>query len=149
MRPGASNSFRAAPNPNSVLGARAALNLDSECPTGMLVVAFAPRLRQKMRCTMRAVLCSATCIDTLGFGETRHAAVRVPFGSLLVQRDRYDTYWGAKKIIFLIRDIDGPAMAAASMESCRFVTRRSPGCRFWSVVGMCNRLRRMRGNFHR
>ena len=70
-----------------------------------------------MRCTMRAVsvvllllLRLQTCIDTLGFGETRHAAVRVPFGSLLVQRDRYDTYWGAKKIIILVRDIDGPAM---------------------------------------
>ena len=71
----ASNPFRAAPNPNSVLGARAALNLDSECPTGMLVVAFAPRLRQKMRCTMRRELSSATCIDTLGFGQTRHAAL--------------------------------------------------------------------------
>ena len=28
----------------------------------------------------------------------------------MVQRDRYDTYWGAKKIIILVRDIDGPAM---------------------------------------
>ena len=37
-----------------------------------------------------------------------------------------DAYWGAKKIIFLIRDIDGPAMAAASMESCRFAALRSP-----------------------
>ena len=35
----------------------------------------------------------------------------MPFGSLLVQRDQWDTYWGAKQIIFLIRDIDGPAMA--------------------------------------
>ena len=41
----------------------------------LLVVAFAPRLRQKMRCTMRRELSSAftaTCIDTLGF---RHAAL--------------------------------------------------------------------------
>ena len=150
MRLGASNPFRAAPNPNRVPGARAALNLDSECPTGMLsenaygwprragslkrllVVAFAPRLRQKMRCTMRRELSSAftaTCIDTLGFGQTRHAVVRVPFGSLLVPRDRYDTYWGAKNIFFLIRDIDGPAMTAASVESCRFVVLRSLGGR--------------------
>ena len=75
MRPGASNSFRAAPNPNSVLGARAALNLDSECPTGMLsenaygwrrgragslkrllVVAFAPRLVCDVKCAVRVVL---------------------------------------------------------------------------------------------
>ena len=27
----------------------------------------------------------------------------------MVQRDQWDTPWGAKKIIFLIRDIDGPA----------------------------------------
>ena len=67
------------------------------------------------------------------------AVVRVPFGSLLVQRDRYDTYWGPKKIIFLIREIDDAAMTAASVESCRFVARRSPGGRFWSVVdvGKC------------
>ena len=62
--------------------------------------------------------------------ETRHAAVQVSFGSLLVQRDQWDTYWGAKKIIFLIRDIDGPARTAASTESCRFAARRSPCGRF-------------------
>ena len=28
----------------------------------------------------------------------------------MVQRDQWDMYWGPKKLIFLIRDIDGPAM---------------------------------------
>ena len=38
---------------------------------------------------------------------------------------------GGEKIFFLIRDIDGPAMTAASMESCRFAARRSP----WGRLG--------------
>ena len=42
----------------------------------------------------------------------------------------------------------GPAMAAASMESCRFVARRSPGGRFWSVVDVRKRLQRVRHPFH-
>ena len=42
-----------------------------------------------------------------------------------------------------------PYMTAASMESCRFVTRRSPGCRFWSVVDVRKRLHRTHGGFHR
>ena len=46
-------------------------------------------------------------------------AVWVSFRSLIVQRDQLDTYWGAKKILFLIRDIDGRAMAAAPVESCQ------------------------------
>jgi len=62
----------------------------------------------------------------------------------LVQRDQWDTYWGAKKIIFLIRDIDGPTMTAAPMESCRFVARRSPWGRFGSAVVACKRLHRTR-----
>ena len=33
---------------------------------------------------------------------------------------------GRKKIIFLIRDIDRPAMAAAPVESCQYVVLRSP-----------------------
>jgi hypothetical protein len=68
----------------------------------------------------------------------------VSFGSILVQRDQWDTYGGAKKIIFLIRDIDGPAMTAAPMESCRFAARRSPGVRFGSAVVACKRLHRTR-----
>ena len=38
---------------------------------------------------------------------------------------------GGEKIIFLIRDIDGPAMTAASVESCRLAVRRSP----WGRLG--------------
>ena len=40
-------------------------------------------------------------------------------------------------------------MTAASMESCRFVTRKSPGGRFRSVVDVGKRLHRTRGGFHR
>ena len=58
-------------------------------------------------------------------------------------------FLGGEKNIFLIRDIDGPAMTAASMESCRFAARRSPGGRCWSVVDMRKRLHRTRGGFHR
>ena len=79
----------------------------------------------------------------------RPAAVRVSFGSLMVQRDQWDTSWGAKKLIFLIRDTDDAAMVGASVESCRFVVLRSPGGRFWSVVDVGNRLDRTRGGFHR
>ena len=58
--------------------------------------------------------------------ETRHAAVCVSFGSLMVHRQQWDTYWGAKKFNFLIRDIDGPTMTAASVESCQFVVLGLP-----------------------
>ena len=30
----------------------------------------------------------------------RHAAVGVQFGLLMVQRDQWDKYWGAKKLIY-------------------------------------------------
>ena len=135
-----------------MLGARAALNLDSECPTGMLVVAFAPRLRQKMRCTMRRELSSAftaTCIDTLGFGQTRHAAVRVSFRPLVVQRDQWDTYWGPKKIIFLIREIDGPKRPDCTSGIQSIVAQKSPRGRIGSVLYTCKRLHRTRNGFHR
>ena len=58
-------------------------------------------------------------------------------------------FLGAKKIIFLIRDIDGPAMAAALAESCQSVILRSPWGRLGSLLHKCKRLRRMRGRFHR
>ena len=67
----------------------------------------------------------------------------------MVQRDQWDTYWGPKKLIFLIRDIDGPSMTAASVESCGFVARRSLGRRLGSVLDVGNRLHRTRGGFHR
>ena len=63
--------------------------------------------------------------------------------------DQWDTYWGAKKLIFLIRDIDDLTMTAAPVEFCQFVVLRSPRGRLGSVQDMGNRLQRMRGGFHR
>ena len=54
---------------------------------------------------------------------------------------------GGEKKKFLIRDIDGPAMTAAPMESCRFAARRSPWGRFGSAVVACKRLHRTRRRF--
>ena len=67
----------------------------------------------------------------------------------MVQRDQWDKYWGPKKLIFLIRDIDDATRAGASMETCQFVVLKSPRGRIGSVLDMCNRLYRMRGRFHR
>ena len=58
-------------------------------------------------------------------------------------------FLGAEKNNFLCRDTDDAAMKAASMESCRFGVRRSLGGRFWSVVDMRKRLRRVRRCFYR
>ena len=95
-----------------------------------------------MHCAMRQDL-------FLKIQETRHAAVCVSFGSLMVHRQQWDTSWGAKKFNFLIRDIDDATMAAASMESCRFVVLRSPRGHLGSELDMGSRLRRMRGRFDR
>ena len=57
----------------------------------------------------------------------------------MVQRDQWDTSWGPKKLIFLIREIDDAAMAAASVESCRLAAQKLSGSRFGSVIDMCNR----------
>ena len=65
----------------------------------------------------------------------------------MVQRDQWDMYWGPKKIIFLIREIDDAAKAGASVESCRFVVLRSPRRRLGSELDMGSRLRRVRGRF--
>ena len=67
----------------------------------------------------------------------------------MVQRDQWDTYWGPKKLTFLIREIDDATMAAVSVETCQFVVLRTPRGRLGSVLDMGNRLRRMRGRFHR
>ena len=48
----------------------------------------------------------------------------------MVHREQWDTSWGPKKLIFLIREIDDAAMTAAPAESCRFVVLRSLGGRF-------------------
>ena len=58
------------------------------------------------------------------------------------------TRTGGRKMFFLIREIDVPTMAAASMESCRFVALMSPWGRVGSVLVTCKRLRRMRRRFH-
>ena len=62
----------------------------------------------------------------------------------MVQRDQWDTYWGPKKIIFLIREIDDAAMAGAPVESCQSVVLRSPWGRLGVVIVVRNRLRRLR-----
>jgi len=62
----------------------------------------------------------------------------------MVQRDQWDTYRGPKKIIFLIRDIDGLAMTAAPVESCQSLPKRCPWGRLGSVLYMVSRLHRMR-----
>ena len=65
----------------------------------------------------------------------------------MVHREQWDTSWGPKKLIFLIREIDDAAMAGASVESCRFVVLRSPRGRLGSELDTGNRLRRMRRRF--
>ena len=66
----------------------------------------------------------------------------------MVHREKWDTYWGPKKLISACRDTDVSAMAGASMESCRFVALGSPWSRLGSVLVTCKRLRRMRRRFH-
>ena len=56
-------------------------------------------------------------------------------------------YWGSKKLIFLIRDIDDATMAGASVESCQFVVLGFLGSRLGSVVDVGKRLHRTRGGF--
>ena len=65
----------------------------------------------------------------------------------MVQRDQWYKYWGAKKLNFLIRDVDDDAMAAASVESCQFVVLRSPWDRSGSKLYMYKRLHRTRRRF--
>ena len=58
-------------------------------------------------------------------------------------------FLGADKIFFLIRDIEDPAMTAASVESCQFVAPRSPWVRGGMVLDVRKRLHRVRNRFHR
>jgi len=67
----------------------------------------------------------------------------------MVHGDQWDTCWGSKKIISCCRDIDDPAMAAASVETCRFVVLGSLGGRLGSLLDVRKRLHRTRGGFHR
>ena len=71
-----------------------------------------------------------------GSNELRHGAVRVSFGSLVVQRDRHDTSWGAKKLILFNsryrRSRHGApgqraALAAASARDSRPAPTRETG----------------------
>ena len=84
----------------------------------------------KLRSSTLTLRCFASALRPLAL--TTDAAVRVSFGSLMIQRDKWDTYWGPKKLIFLIRDIDDATMTAAPVESCRFVVLRSPRGRLGS-----------------
>jgi hypothetical protein len=76
------------------------------------------------------------------------AAVRVSFRSLLVQRDQWDTYRGPKKVIscFAVRRGRGHR-AAAPVESCQSLPKRSPWGRLGSALYTCNRLHRLRRRF--
>ena len=96
----------------------------------------------KLRSSTLTLRCFASALRPLAL--TTDAAVRASFGSLMVQRYQWDTYWRPKKLIFLIRDIDDAAMAGASVESCQFVVLRSPRDRLGSLLDMGNRLHRMR-----
>ena len=57
----------------------------------------------------------------------------------MVQRDQWDTYGGAKKLIFLIREIDDGIMVGAPAESCQFVVLRSPWGRLGSLLDVRKR----------
>ena len=82
--------------------------------------------------------------------ETRnaHAAVRVAFSSLMVQRDQWDKYWGEKKLISKFAALR-PARhkAAAPAETCQSLSKRCPWGRLGSVLYTCNRVRRVRRHF--
>ena len=52
----------------------------------------------------------AACKGTSKQAGTLHSVVRGAFGSFVVRREQWDKNWGPKKLICLIRDIDGPGM---------------------------------------
>ena len=67
----------------------------------------------------------------------------------MVQRDRWDTSWGGEKI-FAIRNLDGPAMTAGRVGGILLIRGPEVSRRSLRVVlDMGNRLRRVRGRFHR
>ena len=80
-------------------------------------------------------------------GPREQALLHRSLASLMVQKDQWDTYWGPKKLIFLIRDIDDATMAAAPVETCQFVATRSPWGRIGSVLYTNKRLHRTRRRF--
>ena len=84
-----------------------------------------------------------------GLRFCRRMLVLVSFGSLLVQRDQWDAYWGTKNVIFLIRDFDDATRAGALVESCQFVVLEVARRALGSVIDVGKRRRRVRGGFHR
>ena len=58
-----------------------------------------PSRRLKKR-VLRGGMELAAYKDTSKQTRNAHAVVFVSFGTLLVQRDQWDTYWGLKKVIF-------------------------------------------------
>ena len=78
------------------------------------------------RKTARTSKGQGSSASVMSLASKTTAAVRVSFSSLMVQREQWDTYWGPKKLIFLIREIDDPTRAAAPVEFCQFVVLRSP-----------------------
>ena len=80
--------------------------------------------------------------DRSGFREELLDALCASFEhcsvGYLVQRDLAGTpLRGAKNNFFLIRDIAGPAMTAAPMESCQFAARRPRGSFWVGVLCVC------------
>ena len=66
----------------------------------------------------------------------------------MVQRDQWDKYWGAKKLCLNSRRSGRRRhKAAAPVESCQSLPKRSPWGRLGSVLYTCNRLRRIRRRF--
>ena len=66
----------------------------------------------------------------------------------MVQRDKWDTYWGPKKgSVQFAAEGALRSMAAAPVETCQSVVLRSPWGRLGSVLYTCKRLRRMRRRF--
>ena len=68
----------------------------------------------------------------------------------MVQRDQWDTYRGPKKVTscFAVRRGRGHR-AAAPVESCQSLPKRSPWGRLGSALYTCNRLHRIRRRFKR
>ena len=71
----------------------------------------------------------------------------VPFGSLMVQRDQWDTYWGPKKNFLIAAEGALRLWRPHPVESCQSLPNRCTWGRLGSVLYTCNRLHRMRRRF--
>ena len=104
------------------------------------MAASATRLRDR-----QLAACKDTSNHRLG---TKHAAVRVSFNSLMVQRDQWDKYWAAKKLISKFAVLRPTShKAAVPVESCQSLPKRCPWGRLGSVLYTCTRLHRIRRRF--